>query len=68
MTNTKAFKASFPDFPDSGGHLCKNPDLTHLWLSDFGKVSYCSSGHPVVLKTAVKPFVGICPGLVHIFS
>ena len=59
MTNNKKVAASFPDFSVSGGHLGKNPVLTHLWFSDFGKVSHCSSGHPVELKTALKPFVAI---------
>ena len=62
MTNNKKVAASFPDFSVGGGHLDKNPVLTHLWFSDFGKVSHCSSGHPVVLITVKKPFVGICPG------
>ena len=62
MTNNKKVAASFPDFSVSGGHLGKNSVLTHLWFSDFGKVSHCSSGHPVVLKTVQRPFVRICFG------
>ena len=62
MLKHKKVAASFLDFSVSGGQLSKNSVLTHLWFSDFGKVSHCSSGHPVVLKTTHRPFVGICPG------
>ena len=60
MTNNKKVAASFPDFSVSGGHLGKNPVLTHLGLSDFGKVSPCV--HPVIPYTVQKPFVAIFSG------
>ena len=62
MFNNKKVAANLPDFSVKGAHLGKNPVLTHLWLSNFGKVSHCSSGHSVVLKTVHRFFVGICSG------
>ena len=64
----KQVAATFLDFLISRGHLGKNSVLTHLWFSDFGKILCSSSGHPVIQKPAHRPFVGICPGLLYLFS